>query len=446
MIAGAGRAIRWSADNLPLSVTANDGVTQFEYDGDGSLAAMTAPSSQQPTYYFGSLVERAANGTMVYSYFMGPTLVARRSISPTWYHQDHLGSVRLLTDKHGNVTSGYSYSSYGVTVALPTQQLDEFGFTSQRRNPSTATPAEDPAGLIYMNARFYDATLGRFISPDTIIPDGNNPQTLNRYAYAQNSPISYRDPTGREAESPVERTQSDSYNPEDPFRYNHRGGDPWATEIADGLNQSFISSLDGSTGADDAVSASSEQSVNPTKRLGIGQLQCQLCTQGFQPTSADMNSGGDNSGDNFWLNVSRWVMSLIPQHFYTDINVSFGWGDAFGPGLTAGVYFAPEGFSIYGGPGIMTSGLSFSLMYSQLSDILFENSGTPTPGWTIAAQALLIPLPSLSPMAAGAQVGIDSQGAPFWELGVGSSKGFSITAYYVQAINIPAVHAIAGPQ
>lgn len=249
-------------------MTATGGTTTFEYDGDGSLVAMTVPGSQQPTYYFGPLVERTASGTFIYSYFLGSTLIARRSTATTWYHDDHLGSVRLITDAQGNAAQTYTYSTYGVTVAEPTQQLDEFGFTSQRRNPSTAMAGQDGAGLIYMNARFYDATLGRFISPDTVIPDANNPQSLNRYAYARNNPISYSDPTGYDAESSVE---SDSFNPEDPVRYNHRGLDPWATEIANGLNAWFMSSLDGSTGSSDA--------------LQLPVLQCTLCISGFTRSS-----------------------------------------------------------------------------------------------------------------------------------------------------------------
>ncbi|HRO23364.1 MAG TPA: RHS repeat-associated core domain-containing protein [Promineifilum sp.] len=51
-------------------------------------------------------------------------------------------------------------------------------------------------GLIYMNARYYMPEIGRFISPDTIVPEPGNPQSYNRYAYVQNSPVNYIDPTG----------------------------------------------------------------------------------------------------------------------------------------------------------------------------------------------------------------------------------------------------------
>lgn len=73
--------------------------------------------------------------------------------------------------------------------------------------------------LLFYNARYYDATIGRFISADTIVPGANgltvwpsdstalsawktagsgpaNPQELNRYSYVSNDPLTRTDPTG----------------------------------------------------------------------------------------------------------------------------------------------------------------------------------------------------------------------------------------------------------
>jgi len=43
--------------------------------------------------------------------------------------------------------------------------------------------------------------IGRFVSPDTIVPNPQNPQSFNRYAYALNNPIKYNDPSGHWFES-----------------------------------------------------------------------------------------------------------------------------------------------------------------------------------------------------------------------------------------------------
>jgi RHS repeat-associated protein len=51
-------------------------------------------------------------------------------------------------------------------------------------------------GLLYYGARYYDPALGRFVQPDTLVPDPANPQSLNRYAYVLNNPLKYTDPSG----------------------------------------------------------------------------------------------------------------------------------------------------------------------------------------------------------------------------------------------------------
>ncbi len=50
--------------------------------------------------------------------------------------------------------------------------------------------------MYFYNARYYDGTLGRFLSADTIVPSPANPQSLNRYAYVLNNPLRYTDPSG----------------------------------------------------------------------------------------------------------------------------------------------------------------------------------------------------------------------------------------------------------
>ncbi|MBN2543353.1 RHS repeat-associated core domain-containing protein [bacterium] len=76
---------------------------------------------------------------------------------------------------------------FGVTRAgdVPT----DIKFTGQRL---------DETGLYYYNARYYDATIGRFISPDTIVPDPTNPQAYNKYGYCVNNPLSAIDPNGKD--------------------------------------------------------------------------------------------------------------------------------------------------------------------------------------------------------------------------------------------------------
>ena len=66
---------------------------------------------------------------------------------------------------------------------MPTDKL----FTGQRL---------DATVLYYYNARYYDPLIGRFISPDTVIPNPANPQSFNRYSYCFNNPLKYDEPSG----------------------------------------------------------------------------------------------------------------------------------------------------------------------------------------------------------------------------------------------------------
>ncbi len=66
--------------------------------------------------------------------------------------------------------------------------------------------------LYYYGVRWYDTALGRFVQADTVTPDGV--QGFDRYAYANNNPLKYIDPSGDED---VEHT---CYSPTDPGCYN----------------------------------------------------------------------------------------------------------------------------------------------------------------------------------------------------------------------------------
>jgi RHS repeat-associated protein len=52
-------------------------------------------------------------------------------------------------------------------------------------------------GLYFYNARWYDDSLGRFIQPDSIVPEAiQGTQAWDRFAYSNNSPIIHNDPSG----------------------------------------------------------------------------------------------------------------------------------------------------------------------------------------------------------------------------------------------------------
>lgn len=81
------------------------------------------------------------------------------------------------------------YDAWGNLRVKGTGLPTDVGYTGQRL---------DATGLMYYRARYYDPSLNRFVSADTLVPDGKNPQAFNRYAYGLNNPVKYTDPTGHD--------------------------------------------------------------------------------------------------------------------------------------------------------------------------------------------------------------------------------------------------------
>ncbi len=123
------------------------------------------------------------------NYWNGNTLVAVGTNGKLQYvNQDSLGSTTLLTNASGTLDTSQLYMPFGQLSATDTVDLAE-QFTGQR--------LDSLSQLYYYNARYYDPTIGRFISPDSMVPDTTNPQAWNRYSYVVNNPLRYTDPTGQ---------------------------------------------------------------------------------------------------------------------------------------------------------------------------------------------------------------------------------------------------------
>jgi RHS repeat-associated protein len=110
----------------------------------------------------------------------------------THAHPDPSGSPAMLSDASGLVSAREHYRPYGDKLFSPNTN-ESAGFANKAFDAST--------NLSYMSARYYNPTLGRFISPDPVHFIEGNIHSFNRYAYANNNPMRYIDPTGLEGES-----------------------------------------------------------------------------------------------------------------------------------------------------------------------------------------------------------------------------------------------------
>lgn len=171
--------------------------TTHQYDAEGNRIAKT-DASGTTNYVIDShgdalprvLVRTKPDGSVTrYIYGIGLLYEVDASDEATYYHFDQSGSTIALTDTAGAVTDRVEYSPYGTithregTTDTPYLYAGQFGIQQEAN------------GLLYMRARYYSPELQRFINADPIGFDGG----LNWYAYANNSPLMYVDPSGLSA-------------------------------------------------------------------------------------------------------------------------------------------------------------------------------------------------------------------------------------------------------
>ncbi|MBO9881032.1 RHS repeat-associated core domain-containing protein [Xanthomonas sp. D-109] len=119
-----------------------------------------------------------------------PLLVAFGASAQTvrYIHTDGLGSVVLVTDGDRNVVSRNEYTPYGSLLNRPI--MDVPGYAGHIMDAATE--------LTYMQQRYYDSLIGRFLSVDTVTPYDKPVTNFNRYGYALNNPYKFTDPDGRD--------------------------------------------------------------------------------------------------------------------------------------------------------------------------------------------------------------------------------------------------------
>ncbi len=166
------------------------GGASFVYDGDGKRVKKTDGGST--IFFVNQYYEKNLNTREETTYYyLGSKLVAQRQGTTLSYiQQDSLSSTSVTSDTSGAATSTIRYYPYGECLESQGSIVTDKRFTGQRL---------DSTGLYYYGARYYDPTIGRFISADTIVPNPNDPQSLNRYSYCLNNPLRYIDPSGHDS-------------------------------------------------------------------------------------------------------------------------------------------------------------------------------------------------------------------------------------------------------
>ena len=119
-----------------------------------------------------------------------------------WYQKNMQGDVVRILNASGAEVVSYAYDAWGNH-----QQITDGSGNDVSDNPNHIANInpfryrgyyyDTETGWYYLNTRYYDPNVGRFLSPDTILGANGGLPGYNLYAYCNNNPVMFADPSGQ---------------------------------------------------------------------------------------------------------------------------------------------------------------------------------------------------------------------------------------------------------
>ncbi|MFE9689124.1 RHS repeat-associated core domain-containing protein [Micromonospora sp. NPDC005806] len=188
-VAGSAQALTWDPEGTLASVTEGGKTTDYLYDANGNR--LIRRDADAVTLYLGGTELKLTKATGAVSatryYPLGSVTAVRTVAGLTFEAADRHGTAQLSIDADDLAVTQRRYLPFGKQRGATPSWPTEKGFVGG---------TVDPTGLTQLGVREYDPVTGRFISVDPLI-NPNEPQQMNGYAYANNTPMTESDPDGR---------------------------------------------------------------------------------------------------------------------------------------------------------------------------------------------------------------------------------------------------------
>jgi len=169
---------KYNASGLRYEKTVDGQTINHVWDGSKQIIADVIDDQ----FYEADCYIRGTNLVAKYNYRNG------NKSEYTYYTQNAHGDVVNLTNAGGEVVKSYTYDAFGVEKNIDENDTNAFRYCGEYYDTET--------GTVYLRARYYNPTTGRFISRDSFAGKNEDPLSLNRYTYCHNNPILYFDPSG----------------------------------------------------------------------------------------------------------------------------------------------------------------------------------------------------------------------------------------------------------
>ncbi|MDO4564628.1 MAG: InlB B-repeat-containing protein, partial [Clostridia bacterium] len=184
-----GATLTWEGKQLASS-TVDGMTTTYAYDENGLRTRKTVGNNVTNYYYNGSVLIGMTTGTITqkFSYDSSGNVISVNYNGTEYYYvRNGQGDIVKLVDVSGATVVEYTYDTWGKQLSCTGTLTTTLGTYQPFRYRGYVYDEE--TGWYYLQSRYYDPTIGRFISADVYLSTGQGVLGHNAYAYCLNNPV-----------------------------------------------------------------------------------------------------------------------------------------------------------------------------------------------------------------------------------------------------------------
>ena len=200
-----GETFSWSGGRQLTGITKGDNTISYTYNDNGIRTSKTVNGIRTDYYLNGTaiIMQKTGDNVIWYTYDENGNVAGMSyNGSDYWFYRNAQNDVIGIVDSSGAVVAKYTYDDWGKVLAVTDGQGNDI--SSNATHIANINPIryrgyyyDTETGLYYLQSRYYDAEVGRFINADGYISTGQGTVGSNMFAYCGNNPVNRTDNTGR---------------------------------------------------------------------------------------------------------------------------------------------------------------------------------------------------------------------------------------------------------
>ena len=187
----------WANGRRLTSITASGLSASYTYNEAGIRTGKTVGGVTTTYVLAGTSILKQTRGadTLVFYYdTKGEAFGFTYNGTEYWYVRNGQRDIVGIINNAGTVVVSYTYDAWGNPIATTGTLAATVGAANPFRYRGYYYDSE--TGFYYLNSRYYDPVIGRFISSDSIVDTGQGVLGTNMFAYCLNNPVNRADPNG----------------------------------------------------------------------------------------------------------------------------------------------------------------------------------------------------------------------------------------------------------